>query len=307
MQFNVKTAYLCFFCIFLAKFGTIHAQATIPNGDFEQWTAGGIGQYENPTGNWWTSLNALSSLGAPVTVEKTNGAAVGTYAAKLTTKQWGSLLLPGLLVCGTFDVQNPNFLVQGKPFTDLPERLIGYLKYTPVGGDSAGIAALLTRCNTTTGRRDTIGEASLVQYDSVGTWTMFDLPFVYTQQGVNPDSIIVAVVSSFGGSNFMGQVGSTLWVDALDLGYVANAQSNPMSHEIEVKLHIGNNQIDLNIQGKAQALSMRVWSLDGRLVLDKPVKVGQQSLNFSGASGVYITEINEKGKTVWRQKNLSVR
>lgn len=307
MHINVKRACLSVLMLISCGFGAVFTQTTIPNGDFEQWSAGGIGQYENPSGGWWTSLNALSSLGGPVTVEKVNGAAIGTYAAKLTTKQWGSILLPGLLVSGTFDAQNPNFLVQGKPFTDLPERFLGYLKYSPVGGDSAGIAALLTRWNTTTGQRDTLAEAALVQYDTVNAWTLFDLPFVYSQQGVNPDSIIVAVVSSFGGSNFMGQVGSTLWIDALDLAYLANAQSDPLGNEIAVNLHIDNNQVDLSIQGKAQELAIRIWAMDGRMVLDSPVKVGQQSLNFAGSSGIYLAEITEKGKTVWHQKILAVQ
>lgn len=280
----------------------LQAQSSLPNGDFENWVAGGTGQYEQPDGAWWTSLNPLASLGGPVTVEKTTDAVLGSYAAKLTTKQWGSILIPGLLVSGTFDVQNPNFIIQGKPFTDRPERFMGQMKYHSVNGDSAGIAALLTRWNTTTGRRDTIAEASLVQYDSVATWTRFDLPFVYSQTGVNPDSIIVAVVSSFGGVNFQGQVGSTLWIDALELAYLANGASEEYHRELEGKAWFAQNQIKLHFEENQLKGMVKVWAMDGRLILQDKIKTGNQAFEFESGSGLYLIEVSSEKGGFWHGK-----
>lgn len=199
--------------------GVADAQTQIPVGDFETWAQPPFTSYEEPSGGWWTTLNGLTGLGSPETVTKTTDSHSGTYAAKLTTQQWGTLTIPGLLLSGDFDIQNPNFLVQGQPFTEMPTAFRGWYKFSPVAGDSAGIAALLVRWNASSQRRDTIALAVLSVTAAVSNWIPFDLPFVIQQQGVTPDSILVALVSSGDGQNFNGQVGSTLWIDDLELDY----------------------------------------------------------------------------------------
>lgn len=187
------------------------------NLDFEQWQL--IIQneisFEEPAGNYWTSLNSLAKLNGPITVMKTNDAQHGNYAALLETKEWGTLNIPGLLVVGTFLTQDP-FIFEGKPYTEMPSSISGYYKYLPSNQDTAIVYAKLSKYNPSKGQQDTIAEASLLIPNAVPEYTAFDLDFIYLSDIV-PDSITIIFVSSIDGANFNGQVGSKFFVDNLNL------------------------------------------------------------------------------------------
>ena len=76
----------------------------LPDQGFENWThiIQGNVSYDEPAGSWWTSLNALAKLGCPVSLTKTSDAFAGLLAARLETVNWGTLVIPGLLVSGNF-------------------------------------------------------------------------------------------------------------------------------------------------------------------------------------------------------------
>jgi hypothetical protein len=276
------------------------AQIQIPNGGFENWTTPPGAQYQEPTGGWWTSLNALRSLTAPITVEKSTDAHSGTYSAKLTTALWGTVLLPGLLVSGEFDIQNPSFLVQGQPFGDLPSAFQGWYKYVPVNGDSAGIAALLTRWNAGAGRRDTVAAAAVVVTSTQATWTGFDLPFFYFQSGI-PDSILVALVSSGDGQNFNGQAGSTLWIDDLNLDYTTAAPEG-LGPQASPQVGVHGRTVTVQVPIDMGASQWRLLDIQGRELSRSVLHPGSQSVEIDLPSGVYLVEIVKAGKPVFRQK-----
>ena len=211
---------LFFFCVSFA-----YAQTQLPEGGFNNWTISSTGEYEEPSGNFWTTLNSLKLLGGPVTVRKSTDFHLGTFAARLETKQWGSFLLPGLLVSGSFETEAP-FIIQGKPFTEKPMKFKGWYKYTSVNNDSAAIVTLLTKYNNASNKRDTIALAVLKVKNTVSSYTPFDINIDYTQNGVNPDSITVVFSSSANGENFQGQVGSILWVDDVSLEYSTGVQES---------------------------------------------------------------------------------
>jgi Putative carbohydrate metabolism domain len=285
--------------------GNAFAQTQLPNGDFENWATPSGAQYEQPTSGWWTSLNALKALGAPVTVEKTTDMHSGSYAAKLTTRTWGTLLLPGLLVSGEFDIQNPRFLVQGQPFTDQPSAFQGWFKYTSVAGDSAGIAALLTRWNAGAGRRDTVAAAAVVVTASQATWTAFDLPFVYSLTGA-PDSIIVALVASGDGQNFNGQTGSTLWIDDLQLDYLTAAPA-PATPASAPQLRLRAQALDITLPAPASARTLLLRDINGRVLHTQALHAGTQSVDLDLASGVYLVEISGVNVPAFHQKIVYFR
>ena len=268
----------------------LSAQATIPDGDFENWTPGTAGQFEEPSSNWWTSLNALKLLGAPATVVKTTDAHSGTYAAKLTSAQWNTLLLPGLLVCGDFDATASTFLVTGQPFTDRPSALRGWFKYFPANGDSAGIAALLTRWDAANGRRDTLGIAATVLYDTVPTYTDYNLPFVYSSLTLAPDSLILALVSSQGGSQFIGQVGSTLYADALSFDYLMSADAPGQPLGFLAPNPVTEGQLRLTLPGGSARL--RITDLLGRTRHIQDLRGRNHALALTDLEpGLYFVEL----------------
>lgn len=265
------------------------AQSPIPAGDFEAWSPGTGNQYEEPTGNWWTTLNALKLLGGPVTVSKTTDAHGGTYAAKLTSAQWNTILLPGLLVSGDFDANSSTFLITGQPFTDRPSTFRGWYKYFPANGDSAGIAALLTRWDAANGRRDTLGIAAIVLYDTVASYTEYALPFLYSALTVAPDSLTLALVASQGGNNFIGQPGSTLYADDLSFDY-ALASPDPVAAIGHISPNpLSGGQLHISLPG-GQA-RMQVCDLLGRVRHVADLRGRTHSVALSGLEpGVYLVE-----------------
>lgn len=286
-----KLCLLVGIAVVLGCAGPAKAQVQIPVSDFEDWTQAPFTSYEEPTGGWWTTLNGLSGLGCPVTVIKTTDAHSGSYAAKLTTRQWGTLTIPGLLLSGEFNIQNQNFLVQGQPFTQVPTSFRGWYKFSPEGGDSAAIAALLVRWNTGTQRRDTIGLAVLSVLDSVSNWTMFDLPFVFWQTGVTPDSILVALVSSGDGQNFNGQVGSTLWIDDLELDYTTDFAPGAEPAELP-RAGIAADRIRIICPAAWIGAEFRLTSVSGVPWMKRRISDTDGLVDLFFPSGAYIAEFS---------------
>ncbi len=283
----------------------LYSQGQIPGGEFESWTTPPFASYEEPNGGWWTTLNTLKSIGGPETVEKTNDAHGGNFAAVLTTKQWGTLTIPGLLVSGEFDIQNPSFLVQGQPFTDSPQAFQGWFKYSPVGGDSAGLAALLTRWNSNLQKRDTLAQAAWVVTSAYPSWTAFDLPFAYFQTGISPDSILVAMVSSGDGQNFNGQVGSTLWIDDVRLEYATvrpEIESSPKISAVFRSAHIS-----LDLPENLGKCALRVYDMQGQILSEAQVSGGQRNVDFNAPNGIYVVEIIGSNRIHLRQKLVCLR
>lgn len=189
----------------------------LPDGNFEQWALSAQSTFEEPASGWWTTLNVLKNLGGPETVFKVSDKNTGAYAAKLVTGMWNDLLIPGLLISGTFDFNAPNMVIQGKPFTQKPLKLKGYYKYTSVNGDSAAIYSNITRYNTQTSQRDTIAEVRFPVLNTVSAYTLFEIDYNYLLTDVTPDSLTIVFSSSADGANFNGQTGSTLFIDDISL------------------------------------------------------------------------------------------
>lgn len=208
----------------------------LPNASFETWAPSQSGLYEQPSGTYWTSLNPLRDLGGPVTVEKVEDACQGTYAAKLTTKNFTSLLVSGLLCSGTFNQNNLlNPLLFGQPFTLRPTIFSGCFKYSPVSGDSCALVAWVSRWNTQTNQRDTIGTATIIVDTAVANYTTYNIPFNYLTQDT-PDTLTVVFSSSADGQNNNGQVGSALWVDNVSIS-IASGLNLPMMSEADIKCY----------------------------------------------------------------------
>jgi len=147
--------------------------------DFEYWKEfyGTKGEflYEDPIGNWWTTLNKLKLITGPVTATKTADAHSGNYALRLETMSYGSFIITGLLMTGVFDPNMPGYVIQGKPFTVKPTKFTGYFKYYPVNHDTCSIYIGIYRFNQTLMRRDTIADAYLTVSDTVSQYKLFEL------------------------------------------------------------------------------------------------------------------------------------
>lgn len=259
-------------CFFVSS--TLLAQTQISESGFNNWDTAPSGGWEEPSGGMWATPNAtidaVPVFPPPPPTTKTTDAIEGNFAARMETGEIFSILAPGTLFVGEFEVNFTNPIESakfGKPFTDMPLRMTGSYKYQPIGGDSCDIYAVLWEWNTTTNSRDTIATCRLPIVDNktpVTTYTAFDLPFTY-RNGNTPDSMTIVFTSSFAGDQFEGQVGSTLFIDDVKLEYVnglfatlmpevdVNVFPNPSSEiaTFEIAEILEDNRLELfDAQGK---------------------------------------------------------
>lgn len=239
----------------------------IPDGDFETWTSitQGNANYEEPAGDWWGSLNNLRLLGGPVTLTKTTEAYTGNYAVMLETIAWGNdLVIPGILTAGYFDATAPitQNLIQGRAYTKRPVSFDGYYKYLPQTGDTCGIYANLTKYNETTGKTDTIAEASFAIDETISEYSKFSITFEYRNEET-PDTLNIVFTSSLSGQNLSGQVGSKLYIDNISMNFSNSIEKTAA----ELPFLVINNQEIFEINAKAnKAYLISFYSVTGALL-----------------------------------------
>ncbi|MDP4280770.1 MAG: PCMD domain-containing protein [Bacteroidota bacterium] len=245
----MKKILLLFISLFLLNAG--FSQSNVPNGNFENWyqvsVSGSSSYWQLGSGkndNWLTTLNELASIApplgpGPVTVYRTDSSNFGSYAARLTSGSFfvnpTDIFIPGMLGTATLDFANIRAIL-GRPCAGCkPLHFTGYYQYYPVNGDSCCALALLTKWNSSSKKRDTIGYGEQVIRDAVSIYTPFDvtIQYNYPSSSLSPDTMTLLVVSSaaFNLSNFMackGSVGSTMYIDDLMLEYPAGIQESVM-------------------------------------------------------------------------------
>lgn len=180
----------------LLPFSAVWAQ--ILNGGFESWTNG------NPD-NWFTN-NA-----APLytTVTKSSDAHSGSSALKGATVNYSSFILAPTIAAGTADV---GFSVNARNSS-----ITGYYKFTPVGGDSLYISAVLY--NGTPG----IGGGFIAIGATVTTYSQFTLPIIYTADGT-PDKLMLQFALRPGGTTY--HAGTTFLIDDVAYGSTTSVSEN---------------------------------------------------------------------------------
>ncbi|HSY60998.1 MAG TPA: PCMD domain-containing protein [Cytophaga sp.] len=217
-----KIYILLTFCITSYTYGQ-----QLLNSDFENWTnhpgSGGYTSYDEADN--WASGNAATNISPGLTppTTKTTDAQNGTYAAKLTTQSIFGQIAAGNLFTGKFQLNltNPVKSAQmGIPYVAKPTAFNVYYKYTSVNGDSCAIYALLTKYNSVTKTRDTVGFGEFKTHVTVSSYTLLHVDITYRNAEI-PDSIAMVFTSSADGGNFRGQVGSSLTVDNLSLEFSA--------------------------------------------------------------------------------------
>ncbi len=199
-----------------------YAQDTLSNLDLETWTTSNSGLYEEPDFPWKTANPGVDFAGgAPVNpVEKVTDAYSGDYAAKMESATIFFTFTAGALWTGDFqiDIADPaNSAKFGVPYEGTPSNLQFYYKYFPVNGDSMGIYTILRKWNPATNQQDTIAYAEVRQTETTDEYSLFDLELEYYIPDTQPDSIEIAFTSSAAGFEYMGQLGSQLFVDEIKL------------------------------------------------------------------------------------------
>jgi hypothetical protein len=192
-------------------------QNNLISWDMESWFTS-LGA-SNPTG--WISANIL----APGTVEKSAGINVTDTCAKITTKYSSGLstqtggVVPdtsGFMFTGTLSLF-PQGVRQGFPYSDRPEYIQFYSKYTPVGNDTAFVSVFLFKRNAGASQRDTIATAYYKEFETSSAFSFHTLNLNYKTPLIpaNPatDSLLIIVGSS---QRTNAKIGSTFYIDGVD-------------------------------------------------------------------------------------------
>ncbi len=275
----------------------MNAQAPLLSGDMENWDYDSGGQYHELSG-YWASTNPVSKLSifAPVTVFREEvDVYSGLYAAKMVSDVFVALPVAGLLFTGYFDdsqVTNPSEAAQlGVPFTDRPAFFKGYYKYTSVSGDSAAIVAQFHRY--VNGAQELIGIAPFIEYNTVNSWTAFNIPVMWLSTAA-ADSMTVILTSSAGGQDFQAANGSTLLVDEVSFEYPTGI-TMPLMPEVKINLYPNPATEVLNIEfPQYQPNSLiTIFNSEGRII--KTAALDQETTRLDVttlAPGHYFYQVN---------------
>ncbi len=290
--------------ILLFSTGYMFAQDTLPNLNFENWTSYAGGIYLEPSGGVWTTANQIALLGMPQTTLKTTDAESGTYAAEMITKQTTitspPTLLTGTLATGVFNTTAtpPANLQLGQPFTGRPVSFTGWYKYVNNDGDSCAIYAILSKWNGSS--REKVGEAKLQNTtDSVTTYTQFNLPFVYYSPDT-PDTISMVFASSAGGASMVGHVGSTLFIDNINLSYTNGINELP-TQLLKIKCFPvpSNSAVNFVLERNIIDGSLKIFNELGSEV--KTLNVSNKSFSVpvdDFSKGKYTYQVYEKNSII---------
>ena len=198
----------------------------IPNLSFDSWHADGKNWYPNKSGynSYWASGNEGATMGGgSITVPVDDVAVVkeGGKAVRMFSKKVIGVFAAGNLFTGTYktNIGNPIESVKlGREYTGRPTRLTGYYKYKNGGGDACHIFIKLE--NRTLGKVVAYGEIS---DDKNSTeYIPFAIDIKYNEEFLDMPITHVTIVatSSIKGDQFIGTVGSELFVDEFAISHV---------------------------------------------------------------------------------------
>ena len=259
----------------------------------------------NPTG--WVSANIIAT--GTVTAS-TPGYGGSVSAAKIETKTLAinpnPNIIPttsGILLAGKLQQVGFSYtILQGQPYTNKPEGMAYYTKYTPVGVDSGFAYVLLSKWNTVTNKRDTIAIGGDTIKSAIATWTKRNVHLFYTTTTVTPDTLQILFSSS---SRTAAQLGTLMYVDEINL-YEAGTSGVKETIEKDFELYpnpANNYFIVKNYKSKYSSMMLRDLTgqvkLQSQLAKNESTKIDLNEL----ASGVYFVSIlNDRGEIIQTKK-----
>lgn len=198
----MKTYKLFWVASFLFISITAFSQTQLENGGFENWT-----DINHSTG--WNSQIG-SGFATVYTAEKTTDSHSGNYAAKLISKTYLALTIPGMITLGKFDLTTLK-PTGGVPYSDRPTAISFYMKYE-TSLDTMMMLAYFTKWNSTTQHTDTIGGTAYINREQINGYTKISMPIIYKSLEI-PDTFNILFLSSL----FKGNNGTSLFIDDITM------------------------------------------------------------------------------------------
>jgi hypothetical protein len=279
---------------FIVLFAAITSllQAQIPNSGFESWTS--AGSYEIP--DQWGNMNAATSASGVFTTIKGSPGASGDYYIKLTTKDVGGVITPGMIVSGQLNTETWQ-AESGFPFNQRVESLVGKYQFMGYNDDVATIAAWLTKWNIAAHRRDTIASLWKTTTGMIHVWTGFSIPFMYQSVDV-PDTAIVFISSS----GHTPKKNSFIWLDDLGFDGMATGVTDVMAAKGELSVYpspVSERLFVKFVSKQDYSAQLSISDIVGNILYqsEKEIVVGPNLLSedlaeFNPTPGVYFIQLS---------------
>ncbi|MDD2635477.1 MAG: PCMD domain-containing protein [Bacteroidales bacterium] len=274
--------------LFLVSASYIYAQ-DVPNNSFEIWYTADQG-HEEPES--WSTANSTTNTFPinEVTTEKTDDAYDGNYAAKLTSITVFTLVAPGFITLGNFDIDvftQVTNITGGIDFNLYPDKLTAYYKYTPAEGDFFRLGMWMLR-DDGTDVPDTVATALYDGYDEMIEYSFLSIDVEYRNE-FQPELLNIIAISS---NPDEPVVGSVLFIDKIELEYTTGIIEN------------STDELSVFPNPTADYFKINDYFIDSKVVIYNSAGIevylvnnynGEQISTNDLSSGQYLIKINKDG------------
>ncbi|MBG16495.1 MAG: hypothetical protein CL853_09105 [Crocinitomicaceae bacterium] len=293
--------FICFSC-----FCFYSAQDQIDNAGFENWENAGT-SVDEPTD--WSSIKTsddptLAGF-APVVWGQSTDAHSGSYSLEMTNVSVFGVVANGIVTNGrvhadfdpnlgyVFTDQSDNTWNQS--FSDKPDSLVGWYKYSPNGGDKAKVEAVLHTSNGQIPENGTLSNwvagARADFTTGVSSWTRFSAPFNYYNNST-PEYILLVLTS---GDSTVAVDGSQLLLDDLELIY---SPSSINDFNSSIKSWFSDNVLYADFSLIQDPVFVEVYDLTGKNVFNQRISnFSRQEFHFDFPSGMYLVSFSSESTT----------
>ncbi len=277
-------------------------QQQIPNNSFENWSGTDTLELDDA----WYSLNVITQDYPNYGALRTTDAYDGQYALKLVSGKVDATPFGFPLIdttaeesLGIFTTQGP---IDGIPFTDRPNKLTFYYKYSP-GTYPSGIVDTGLLYFKFSGPNGNIGEGIFRFYgNAVTQYTYAEVPITWWNNDT-PDTLFFNVSSSTTGfdmlpqnieEQFTNQIGNELLIDKLDFVYSTGIYDLYVNTELSIYPNPVKNILSIQ-STKNLTKSYKIFDATGKLI--SKGKITNNTIDISNLSdGVYYLTFKDEAK-----------
>lgn len=280
------------FVVILACIGlSLNAQTQPQNTGFENWqTTGTIGG-EDPIG--WSSFNGFWMYSVPVMSFKSLESHLGQYALRIISQTatipppFGQNVLDtvmGMVTVGSLDLNHP-----GIAYTDKPFSIGAFVKGTVQPTGSIFMLARLSKWNSNTKQRETLGEAVYAMQSSISEYTQIEVPFNYSQSGT-PDTLVIQILTGEGGPTGHIMPGNELFIDDILLSGTVGV--NEISKDMHLLVSPNPSTGLINIKSQLTISTVEITNLLGEKIYTKELNALESTIDLSKQrKGIYFYQI----------------
>ncbi|MEY4603539.1 MAG: hypothetical protein RIT43_831 [Bacteroidota bacterium] len=301
---------------FVGCFTFTFAQTQIGNSDFEQWETS-TSELAEPLN--WNSFKSGSGTWSSFGGQQLNQSTAvrpgssGTYSARIFSRDAGfGIIANGNMTLGRIEMgsttpnssSNYNYTITSdgnfsEAFTDSPDSLVVWVKYTPVNatGNNARVSAVVH--NNTNNYKDpndvagsnTVATAILNFPSNGAVWQRLAIPFTYV--GVPTDAAFIMVTFTTNSTPGGGSVNDELLIDDIELIYNPSGGAG-LNETSGNNFSLNYHDSELHVFGVfTEGATYKIYSTNGTMVQEGKTAA---HIPFNVSNGVYYFQLFEDNK-----------